>query len=47
MRHALSDLKLERLTVIHAGDHEFPLAERITAVPLLKMLQAVTPLASN
>lgn len=46
MRHATSDLKLDQLTVIHAGEHEFPLADKIIAVPLLKMLQSITPLAS-
>ena len=45
MRHAVSDLKLDRLTVIHAGEHEFPLADRIDAAPFRQMLQCITPLA--
>lgn len=38
MRHALTDLHLDRLVVVHAGEHEFPLAERIDAVPVTKVL---------
>jgi len=34
MRHALTDLKLDRIEVIHAGAQTFPLAERIRAVAL-------------
>lgn len=34
MRSAMSSLGLDRLTVVHAGEHAFPLGERITAVPL-------------
>jgi hypothetical protein len=45
MRHAVSDLKLDRLTVIHAGEHEFPLADRIDAASFRQMLQCITPLA--
>lgn len=44
MRHALTDLKLESLTVIHAGEHEFPLASNVVAIPLVKMLSSVAPL---
>jgi predicted AAA+ superfamily ATPase len=32
MRSALADLKLDSLTVIHAGDASFPLAKRVRAV---------------
>ena len=32
MRSALGDLKLDSLTVIHAGDASFPLAARVRAV---------------
>ena len=45
MRHAARDLKLDRLTVIHAGEHEFPLADQIVAAPFRQMLQCITPLA--
>ena len=34
MRHALHDLKLDRLWVVHAGRDEFPLHERTTAIGL-------------
>lgn len=34
MHSALSDLKLDRLYVIHGGEHSFPLGEQIMAVPL-------------
>lgn len=32
MRHALADLKLTRLYVIHAGEQSFPMAEKIDAI---------------
>jgi hypothetical protein len=38
MRHALADLDLDRLVVVHAGDDAFPLAERIDAVPAARLL---------
>jgi len=44
MRHALQDLALTELTVIHAGEHTFPLHERIRAVPLARLLQDLAPL---
>lgn len=34
MRSALTHLELERLYVVHAGEHRFPLAEQIEALPL-------------
>lgn len=33
MRSVVESLKLDKLTVIHAGDHAFPLAERVEASP--------------
>jgi hypothetical protein len=45
MRTALDDLKLERLDVIHAGGHTFPLAPRIRAVALGRLLKDLGPLA--
>jgi hypothetical protein len=45
MRHALRDLGLQRLTVVHAGDKSFPLAERIQAMPLVQLLSDLKPLA--
>jgi len=41
MRIAVHDLKLERLFVIHAGEHLFPLAENITAVPISRISEAL------
>ena len=45
MRHALKDLKLERLDVIYAGETSFPLAERIRAISLSRLLDDLEPLA--
>jgi predicted AAA+ superfamily ATPase len=38
MHIAMRDLKLDRLDVIHAGEHTFPLGEKIRAVPLNRIL---------
>lgn len=43
MRHATNDLGLDELTVIHAGEHGFPMAEKTIAVPLPRMLQSIGP----
>ena len=45
MRHALADLKLERLDVVHAGEATFPLAESIRAVSFARLLSDLEPLA--
>ena len=45
MHIAMDNLKLERLDVIHAGDHSFPLAERVRAVALSRLLDDIEPLA--
>ena len=45
MRTALKDLGLSRLDVIHAGDRTYPLAPRIRAVALSRLLDDLTPLA--
>jgi hypothetical protein len=39
MRTALQDLALEHLYVVHPGEHEFPLAEAITATPLSRLIE--------
>ena len=39
MRTALQDLGLEQLYVVHPGEHEFPLAEAITAIPLRRLIE--------
>jgi uncharacterized protein len=33
MTHALADLDLDRIILVHAGSQEFPLAPRVSAVP--------------
>jgi predicted AAA+ superfamily ATPase len=45
MRHALTDLELARLDVVHAGETTFPLAERIRAVSFSRLLTDLKPLA--
>ena len=45
MRSALSDLGLERLDVVHAGEHTYPLAERVRAVALARLDQDLEPLS--
>lgn len=44
MRIALADLKLDRLDVIHAGEHTFPMGDRLRAVALARLLKDVKPL---
>lgn len=44
IRTALADLRLTRLDVIHAGDQTFPLAPRVRAVALSRVLEDVAPL---
>jgi hypothetical protein len=44
MRIALADLRLQRLDVIHAGERTYPLAPRVRAVALARVLQDIPPL---
>jgi predicted AAA+ superfamily ATPase len=44
MRIALHDLKLARLDVVHAGSHTFPLAPKIRAVAMSRLLADLAPL---
>ena len=44
MRSALTDLRLQRLYVVHGGAATFPLAEKILAVPLTRIAQDVPQL---
>jgi len=44
MRSALSDLKLRRLDVIHAGEQTFPLEKNIRAVAITRLLDDLQPL---
>jgi predicted AAA+ superfamily ATPase len=44
IRTALRDLELDRVDVIHAGEHTFPLAEKVRAVALGRLYEDVLPL---
>lgn len=44
IRHALVDLELPHLEVVHAGEHSFRLGERMRAVALERILEDVEPL---
>lgn len=44
MRHALEDLGLERIDVLHAGRETFPLADRIRAVATHRIWADIEPL---
>jgi hypothetical protein len=44
MRSALEALRLDELTVIHAGAESYPLAPRICAVALSRLREDVPPL---
>ncbi len=43
MRTALTDLKLQRLFVVHAGEHSFDMANKIRAVALSHLLNELKP----
>jgi len=45
MRTALTDLRLSRIDVIHAGDRTYALAPRIRAVAIARLLDDLPPLA--
>ena len=47
MRISLADLKLERLDVVHAGTRTYPMAERVRAVALPRLLSDLKPLANG
>jgi len=44
MRSALSDLHLQCLDIIHAGEITFPLDDKIRAVALMRLLEEIKPL---
>ncbi|HVT58418.1 MAG TPA: ATP-binding protein [Thermoanaerobaculia bacterium] len=44
IRSALADLNLDRLDVVHAGNHTFPLAERVRALSLSRLDDDLDPL---
>ena len=43
MRTALTDLKLQRLFVVHAGEHSFDMAKKIRAIALPHLLDELKP----
>jgi len=43
MRSALADLKLQSLDVIHAGEHSYPIGEKVRAVALSRLLIDLKP----
>lgn len=45
MRSSLADLRLDRLDVVHAGDHSFKLSDPIRAVALSRLQSDLKPLA--
>jgi hypothetical protein len=45
MRHALADLRLDRLYVVHAGDHRFAMRPRIEAVPWTQLRELAREVA--
>jgi len=47
MRSALSDLELTHLDVIHAGSETYPLAPKVRAVALERVLEDVEPLSGE
>jgi uncharacterized protein len=44
MRHAMTDLKLKRMDVVHAGENTFPLTRDIRAVASSRLLDDLQPL---
>ena len=38
IRSALETLDLDRIVYVHAGDHRFPLADRVEAIPARDLL---------
>lgn len=43
MRHALTDLDLEHIAVVYPGTKRYPMAERVTAVPLEEVDEPLFP----
>jgi hypothetical protein len=44
IRHALSDLRLGRVDVIHAGNATYPLGKKVRAVSITRLLKDLAPL---
>jgi predicted AAA+ superfamily ATPase len=47
MRSSRESLKLDALYVIHAGTHEFPMADGIRAVPIASMRESIEPIGAG
>jgi len=47
MHIALADLKLDSLDMVHAGQHTFPLAEKVRALSLSRINKDLAPLAES
>ena len=47
MRIALADLKLDELTVVHAGQETWPMADGVQAVAARHLLEEIQPLATS
>ena len=45
MRISIADLNLDQLFVIHAGDHEFKMAQKIFAIPMSRLKQNLETLS--
>ena len=43
IRHALEDLKLERVWIVYPGDRRYRLADRVEAIPAAELAAAETP----
>jgi len=44
MHHALADLRLDRLVVVHAGQHDYPMADRVDALSIEHVWTSLKPL---
>ena len=44
MHSALADLELDRLDVVHAGEHTYPLADKVRALALARLCDDLEPL---
>jgi predicted AAA+ superfamily ATPase len=47
MRSSLKDLRLDKLTVIHAGVDIYPMGDRVEAVPLRRVCEHLRPIRSS
>lgn len=47
MASAPTDVRFDRLRVVHAGTSEFGMGDRVRAVPLSAVLERVRPLSAR